>query len=209
MDAHKLQLKIFVTPESARALDGVAGREAFVPVFHRWIKEHVLPELLIDVASYVHVPEGPSIALIGHGSDYFIDDGAGRLGFLHSRKRAGLAADVRLEDLARRTLHAARLLESDLNLTPRVKFASNELLFRVNDRLAAPASDTTFAALRPELEALATRLYGAGSFELTRVGGPKDLFAVRILGTSGTVPLATLLERAGGPPVADGSLVAA
>ena len=205
MDAHKLQLKIFTTPESSRALAGTAGREAFVPVFHRWIKDHTLPELLIDVANYVHVPEGPSIALIGHGSDYFIDDGAGRLGLLHSRKRAGFAPAERLADLFRRTLHAARLLETDLNLTPRVKFATSELLFRVNDRLLAPANDTTFAALRPELEALATRLFGS-TFELTRVGGPKDLFSVRLLNTGTAVPLATLLERAGGPPAPDASL---
>jgi hypothetical protein len=42
---------------------------------------------------------------------------------------------------------------------------------------------------------------------LARVGGAKELFAVRI--TSGTsAPLAMLLERGGGPPAADASLVA-
>ena len=195
MDAHKLQLKIFFAP--APAIDP----EAFVPVFHRWIKDHVLPELLIDVANYVHVPEGPSIALIGHGSDYFIDEGGGRIGLLHNRKRAGLPPAERLEDLARRTLHAASLLEADPAFAGKLRFATGELLFRVNDRLHAPSTDATFTALRPELEALATRLF-AGPFELTRVGGAKDLFAVRIVSPT-AVPLATLLERAGGPPAAD------
>jgi hypothetical protein len=202
MDAHKLQLKIFLTPNSAHATPA----EAFVPVFHRWIKEHLLPELLIDVANYVHVPQGPSIALIGHGSDYFIDDGAGRRGLLHNRKRAGLPPAERLTDLARRTLHAAALLEADPALAGKLRFATNELLFRINDRLLAPANDATFAQVRPELEALAARLF-AGPFELTRVGGGKDLFAVRMTGPSGA-SLATLLERAGGPPAADASLVA-
>lgn len=205
MDASKLQLKIFVTADAARA----AHPEAFVPVFHRWIKDHVLPELLIDVASYVHVPEGPSVALIGHGSDYFLDEGAGRLGLLYSRKRAGFGPDERLADLARRTFHAALLLEAaEPSGSGRLKFATGELLLRVNDRLAAPASDATFAALRPELEAFATKLYGAGAFELTRVGTAKDLFAVRIVSTpsAAPVPLATLLERAGGPPAKDASL---
>ena len=76
--------------------------------------------------------------LIGHGADYFLDEGEGRPGLLHNRKRAGLAPAERLGDLARRTLHAASLLEKDLALTGKVKFATNELLFRVNDRLAAP-----------------------------------------------------------------------
>ena len=35
MEAHKLQLKIYLTPETARTLDV----EALIPVFHRWIRE--------------------------------------------------------------------------------------------------------------------------------------------------------------------------
>jgi hypothetical protein len=76
----------------------------------------------------------------------------------------------------------------------------------VNDRLAAPNGDATFAALRPELEALCKTLF-AGPFELAREGGPRELFAVRVKSPA-SAPLATLLERAGGPPAADASLVA-
>jgi hypothetical protein len=200
MDASKLQLKIYATPDSARTLD----REAVVPVFHRWIKQHVLPELTIDVASYSHVPNGPGIALIGHGSDYFMDEGEGRLGLLHNRKRSGFAPEARLEDLARRTLHAAALLEADLTLTGKLKFATGELLFRINDRLAGPNTDATYSAVKPELEALGNKLFG-GACTLARAGGPKDLFAVCITGEA--APLATLLDRAGGKPIADASLV--
>src|SRR5262245_61343916 len=202
MEAHKLQLKIYLTPETARSFD----IEDLIPVFHRWIKQRQLPELTIDVANYRHVPQGPGVVLIGHGSDYFLDEGEGRPGLLHNRKRAGLAPAERLGDLARRTLYAASLLEKDLALTGKIKFATNELLFRVNDRLAAPNTDATLAALRPELEALAKTLF-AGPFQLARVGDSKELFAVRISSTT-SAPLSALLERAGGPPVADSSLVA-
>jgi hypothetical protein len=202
MEAQKLQLKIFLVPESARAVE----LEAFIAVFHRWIKERVLPELLIDVANYAHVPDGPGVVLIGHGSDYFLDDGEGRPGLLHNRKRAGLAAPARLGDLARRTIYAASLLERDPALEGKVRFATNELLFRINDRLLAPNTDATFASLKGEIDALGRQLLG-GTCALARVGGPKDLFAVRL--TSPVLsPLATLLERAGGPPEADASLVA-
>jgi hypothetical protein len=194
MDAQRLQLKIFVAPGSAQALEP----EALIPVFHRWIKERLLPELVIDVASYVHVPEGPGVVLIGHGSDYFMDQGEGRLGLMHSRKRAGPPPPDRLTDLARRTLHAAALLERDPALCGALHFTTNELLFRINDRLAAPSSDATLASVKPELEGLAHRIFEA-PFELVRIGGPKDLFSVRL--TSPTnAPLATLLERAGGAP---------
>ena len=202
MDPHKLQLKIYLTPESAHTVD----LEAVIPVFHRWIKQRLLPELTIDVANYGHVPQGPGVVLIGHGSDYFMDEGEGRPGLLHNRKRAGLAPGERLSDLARRTLHAASLLERDLALTGKIKFATNELLFRVNDRLAAPNSDATFAAFKPELDALARTIFG-GPCDLTRVGGAKELFAVRFK-SAASAPLATLLERAGGPPAADASLTA-
>jgi hypothetical protein len=200
MDPHKLQLKIYATPASAKDFEA----ESVIPVFHRWIKDHALPELTIDVANYGHVPEGPGIVLIGHGSDYFLDEGEGRLGLLHNRKRSGFAPGERLSDLARRTLHAAALLEKDL--PGKLAFATNELLFRVNDRLAAPNTDATFAAYKGELEALGKQLFAA-PFELQRVGGPKELFAVR-LKTGASAPLATLLDRAGGPPAADASLVA-
>ena len=199
MNAHKLQLKIYATPESAKAVEP----EAFIPVFHRWLKDHALPELVIDVANYGHVPEGPGVVLIGHGADYFMDVGEGRLGLLHNRKRSGPAAGERLSDLARRTLHAAALLEKEAELGGKLQFATNELLFRINDRLTAPANDATFAAVKPELEAVARKLFD-GPFELTRVGDAKSLFGVKLVSPAKTsVELSTLLGRLGGPPVPD------
>jgi len=203
MNPSKLQLKLFVErnghkPES----------EAFIPIFHRWIKDHVLSELVIDVANYAHVPKGPGVVLIGHTGDYYLDDAEGRFGLLYSRKR-GLASatfEARLEDLFRRALHAASLLEKEAVATPagetRLRFTTNELLFRINDRLAGPANDETFAAVRPALEAMARRLF-EGSFELTRVGDARDLFGVKIAGMGKAADLTTLLSRVGGPPAAD------
>jgi hypothetical protein len=163
--------------------------------------------MVIDVANYLHVPEGPGVVLIGHGSDYFMDEGEGRLGLLHNRKRAGLAPGERLGDLARRTLHAASLLEQDAAFGGKLKFTTGELLFKINDRLAAPNDDATFASVKPELEALADKLY-PGAATLERAGNAKDLLSVRIK-SSATPSLSTLLERAGGPPAADASLVTA
>lgn len=200
----KLQLKIFLTPASATS----AAPESVIGVFHAWIRERRLPELLIDVANYAHVPEGPGVVIIGHGSDYGLDLGQGRAGLLHNRKRAGLAPSEWLEDLARRTLHVADLLEREPALGGKLRFATNELRFRINDRLAAPNDAETWAAVKPELSILAARLFG-DSFELTptEAGSPKELFAVRLTTTT-SAPLATLLERAGGPPTADASLIA-
>jgi hypothetical protein len=195
MQPYKLQLKIFT--------DGATGvsPEIFIAVLHNWIKDRVLPELMIDVANYAHVPKGPGVVLIGDACDYFIDETDGRLGLLHNRKRHAPALDERLADAFRRTLHAASLLETDATLASlgaKVRFRTNELLFRINDRLAAPNSDATFAEVKPELEALCTKLY-AGPVDLTRAGDAKGLFAVKIV-SAAKADLATMLARIGGPP---------
>ena len=200
MDAQRLQLKIFVTPDSALAVEP----EAFIGVFHRWIKERVLSELVIDVANYLHVPKGPGVVLIGHGADYFLDHGEGRVGLLYNRKRVGPPPEDRLSDLVRRTLHGALLLEREPALGGKLRFASSEMLFRINDRLAAPNRDATFEALRPELAAWSHRIF-AGRFDLARVGAAKDLFSVRLTSPAND-SLAVLLDRMGGPPGPDGSL---
>src|SRR5260370_25569521 len=194
MEVQRVQIKIYVTPDSARAVDP----EAFIGVFHRWIKERVLAELLVDVANYLHVPKGPGVVLIGHGADYFMDQGEGRLGLLYNRKRAGPPPADRVTDLVRRTLHAASLLEREPAFGGKLRFASSELVFRVNDRLAAPNRDATFEALKPELEALGLRVF-ASPFDLARAAPATDIFSVRLKSPSDD-SLTTLLARMGGPP---------
>jgi len=149
MQPEKLQLKLYTDRAT-----GISP-EAFVVVFHNWIKKKLLPELMIDVANYAHVPKGPGVALIGHGNDYFIDEGEGRLGLLYSRKRGATEPEQRLADAFRRTLHAASLIENDATLATggaKVRLRTDEVQLRINDRLAAPNDDATFAALKPELD---------------------------------------------------------
>jgi hypothetical protein len=202
MQPEKLQLKLYTDRAT-----GISP-ESFVIVFHNWIKKKLLPELMIDVANYAHVPKGPGVALIGHGNDYFIDEGEGRLGLLYSRKRGAPDADQRLADTFRRTLHAASLIESDATLAAggaKVRFRTDEVQLRINDRLAAPNDDATFAALKPELDGFCRELFGAAA-DITRTGTAKGLFTVKIA-TGAKSDVATLLARLGGAPLADRSLV--
>ena len=68
--------------------------EEFIPVFHRWIRENVVPnELLLDVADYKHIVDGPAILLVGHEADYVVDLTGGKPGFQYVRKR-DLGADL-------------------------------------------------------------------------------------------------------------------
>ena len=45
----------------------------FIEVFHQWIRDETLEELLIDVADYRHVPSGPGVMLIALEADYSMD----------------------------------------------------------------------------------------------------------------------------------------
>ena len=174
-------------------------------MLHRWIKEHLLPEMSIDVANYAHVPDGPGVVLIGDANDYFVDQSLAaktgpQLGLLVSRKRHAPAPDQRLNDLFRRTVHAAMLLERDPALAGKVSFRTDEWVVRVNDRLAAPNTPETMAALRPEIEAFASQLFTGATVTVTPAGEPRQLVTVRITATPAPA-LPALLERLGGPPV--------
>ena len=63
MNLQHINVKIYVEDDSAVDLS------RFIDVFHSWIKQQLLDELLIDVADYRHVPAGPGVILIGHEAD--------------------------------------------------------------------------------------------------------------------------------------------
>jgi hypothetical protein len=90
-----------------------------------------------------------------------------------------------VEDAFRRALKACQLLENESSLG--FEFATDEVLFRVQDRLKAPNEDATYDAYKPALEQAASAFFG-GAPALERLGGEREPFAVRIsTGASGSV----------------------
>lgn len=164
-----INLKVFVEEPGSVDLD-----EA-VKVFHRWIKDSVCPEMLIDVAEYPHVPAGPGVLLIGHEANYSFDNRENRLGLLYNRK-APLDGDFqsRLGQAHRAALEACDRLEQEAGFRGKLKFDRNALEVFVNDRLLAPNNDETWQALQPELAK-----HFAG-FRIERRGEPRDLFRVAV-----------------------------
>ncbi len=171
--SEKIQIKLFADPSALPPL------ESFIPVFHGWIRDKKLDELLIDVADYAHVHEGPGVVLIGHEADYSIDHADGRPGLLYVRKR-GLAessAEQRLIDAIQRAQRARALLEDDPALSG-IRFSNDELLIRVPDRLHATNTDECFAEYQPTVEhALQSSSLNLNA--LQRVGDPREPLTVR------------------------------
>lgn len=172
MQATKLQVKVYTRT-------GQIELDTLIPIFHEWIRVKKIPdELLIDVADYAHVPQGPGVVLIGHQSDYYLDVADDRPGLLYSRKR-GFEGDLwaGVEDAFRRALTACRLLEEEDGLG--FEFATDEILFRVQDRLHAPNEEATYDSYKPVLEQVSSAFFG-GTPSMERLGSKREPFTIRI-----------------------------
>lgn len=183
----RLGVKLFAAEAGAVALP------EFIPVFHRWIQTRRIGGILIDVADYAHLPNGPGVALIGHEGDWMVDASEGAAGLLHLRKR-GLSgtAPERILQTFRGALDAAAKLEEDLGR--RLTFRTDEVLFLVNDRLAAVNSEESFGAIRGDLEAAVSKLLPGAS--LSRANDdPRDRLAVRLACPGAPAGVSALLSR--------------
>jgi hypothetical protein len=150
-------------------------------VFHRWIQQRVTGELLIDVADYQHVPEGPGIMLLAHEAHYALDSTHGRLGLLYNRRTAiEGSTQEKLRQAYDSALAACQRLEGEPEFKGKLKFHPGDLEVLVNDRALAPNTAETFAALRPELEQFFNGLFGDGAFELEHVGEPRERLRVAV-----------------------------
>ncbi len=151
-----------------------------IPVFHRWIQDHVCPELLIDVADYRHVPAGPGVVLIAHEANYSLDMTKNRLGLLYTRKQAGGEAQANLEQAFDAAMAACRRLEREPAFAGKLKFDSGDYEFAINDRLLAPNSEDTYRSLRPEFERFFSAVWGEGCYSMERASDPRELFRIAV-----------------------------
>jgi hypothetical protein len=170
MDTVKYELKLFLDDASGVEL------EEFIAVFHDWIQTQQLEELLIDVADYRHVPQGPGVVLIAHDAHYVLDLSDARLGLLYSRRRethpsrgAILGVEDRLRSVWRCALTACQRLEAHPVLHGRLQFRGHELLLRCNDRLRAPNTTAAYDELCQHLAPFLATLYAGQQVEVEHI----------------------------------------
>lgn len=172
MKLHRIQAKVFL--EDAANLD----QQDVIPIFHSWIQQQSLGELLIDVADYEHVHEGPGIILIAHEADYAMDVGRGRAGLLYTRKRDvpdDLEEAIRLA--VRQVLQASQLLEEELD---DLRFQRDEIEITFPDRLRIPNRPESLDLVREPLTAVLTDLFPNADVSLEWTGADERLpFGVR------------------------------
>lgn len=152
--------RVSVAVELAERID----IEAAVPVFQQWIRTGVVDGMLIDVARYKHVPNGPGVMLIGHDGDYSVEERGERVSLRYTLKRdtPPSAADAVELALGRLQL-AAAAFRRDLGLGVR----DDAVEVTISDRLRAPNTPEMRTELVPQVRAAVA----AGTGRSAAVGG--------------------------------------
>jgi hypothetical protein len=111
MDLYKFGIKFFAA--DAKGIDILK----LIPMYHRWIQQDALEDLLIDVADYSHVPAGPGVMLIAHEGNYALDETSHERGVVYySKHQLGGELPERFTQVARKALQAAQLMSEDAEL---------------------------------------------------------------------------------------------
>jgi len=175
MDLQHVNVKFLVSDPASVDL------ELLIPVFHRWIQEQVFEELLLDIADYRHVHDGPGIVLIGHQADYSLDNTDGRLGVRYNRKAPldGGNGD-RLKQAASSALRACQRLEVEGLLAERIRFNGRDVEFSINDRLLAPNREEVRRILDPEFKAFFGMLFCGSDYGMSYDTDPRRLLRVSV-----------------------------
>lgn len=161
MDLQKINVKFFLEKGQDIPL------ATFIPLFHRWIQENRLEGLLVDVAEYTHVHQGPGVLLIAHEANYSVDEENGKRGLLYNQKRAaGAEGGEHLKKAFRRALQACALLEKEPEAAGKMKFIPGHFQIFINDRLEAPNNASTHEELEKELKPFLDKVYGGAKYTL-------------------------------------------
>ncbi len=190
MDAYRLQVKLYLAPDSS------PQPASLIPIFHRWIQRDALDETLIDVADYSSVPNGPGVMLIAHHAHYSLDATDGRPGLVYARKRpeAGSFGE-RLRMSWQRALTAARALEKEPDIADNFHLPGDRIAIRIHDRLLAPNTAETFDTVEPDVYSLLAEIYGETPFTLRREEDPGECFGIQVE-VQRSAPYSTAIDRA-------------
>lgn len=161
--------------------------EKAIHVFHSWIQEQKLDDLLIDVADYRHVPSGPGVILIGHNAQYSLDNAEGQLGVLYNPKTPMETSDDTelIASSLRAALHICRLLMKEESFRGKIKFAKNKFQLIVNDRLLAPNNEETYKRLLPQFAAALAKVFGQKDYQFSRASDSRKRLTIVAIAPQG------------------------
>ncbi len=104
--------RLSVTLTTHHPYPSLLGR--VIEVFHQWVSEQVFDDVLVDVADYRHVSQGPGLFIIGHEFNYQLGLRTSRWEFSCVQKRSLKSHENPLRITFGRAIQACRLLEDSL-----------------------------------------------------------------------------------------------
>jgi hypothetical protein len=173
MELQKLNVKFFAElPNTVPLAD-------FIEIFHGWIQ--ATDGIYHDVADYSHMQAGPGIVLVANDANVSVDETENRRGLLFSQKSPLSGSNQeRLRTVFRAALENCRKLEDEPALRGKLRFAANEAVVSLNDRLLGSNSQQSFDEFQGEVEALAKQLYGDAEVRFERDADPRQRLNVRL-----------------------------
>ena len=128
MDLHKFGIKLFLMNA-----DSYSSKK-FISTFHKWIQNKSIPNhLLIDVADYSHIVDGPGIMLIAHEGQFSLDQENKQPGMMYMRKAAFDGTFIECFNFVFASVqHASNLLVTSSDDT--LEFSKKSIRFIANDR---------------------------------------------------------------------------
>lgn len=155
--------------------------EDAINVFHSWIQQQSLDDLLIDVADYRHVPSGPGVILVGHNAHYALDHAEGRWGVLYNRKTA-IEADAvaQIEKAIAVGLDVCRKLAAEQAFQGKIDVVTDSMQVVINDRLLGENSDQGFQNLVPHIKAALSKAFGEQDYQLEPVSDRRKRLTVNV-----------------------------
>ncbi len=162
-----------------------------IDAFHRFIQRGKVEGLVLDVADYRHVPQGPGVVLIGHDVDYGINDVA----FQVTRKRSlDDAASTQIRDALRMGLGALDALAYDGGVP--VTIEPTRFTVSAFDR-GLGSREEVEANLRKAVDEVVGDLYD-GTATITAIDGDDPRVAPELLVEAAASDAAEILDRLGG-----------
>ena len=157
----------------------------FIPVFHSWIQNKAVEDhLLIDVADYSHIQDGPGVMLVAHEGNFSLDQESLQPGIMYMRKTK-IKGDFiqRFNNVLTTTIETANRLCKN-NIIKDVHFKNNSFRFIANDRLFAEHTTENQDLYKKKIQKAIDGRYPGSQFEFEDFSDEKERLAFTVTFTS-------------------------
>jgi hypothetical protein len=189
MDFQRIQIKILTDAPATLNL------EPFLAIFARWRADNNHPAGWVDVADYAHVSRGAGVLLAGLNTNVSFDMEDPAPGILYmARKGLNGTSAERIALALRSAVEISRRLIAEPEFPKDVHVRMGEMELNFPDRLESPNDAATDRELRPAVQQILDRVFGANRYDLSLHSNLTQAYGFSIRAKS-KEPLEAMLQR--------------